>query len=619
MDKHDSPRRSRSLVEAGQGGTISGSGPSSPPALTRRSFLRAGALASGGAALASWSYASARDEVAELTAKHLDRDLDVARASIEELQRLMSSRKLSSVELIEVYLRRIAAIDRGLDLRSIIELNPDARRIAGQLDRERRRSGPRGPLHGIPVLLKDNIDTGDRMQTRAGSLALVGAPAPQDATVAQRLRDAGAVILGKANLSEWANFRGFQSSSGWSGVGGQCRNPHILDRNPCGSSSGSAAAVAAALTTVALGTETDGSVVCPSGQCGVVGIKPTVGLTSRAGVVPISSTQDTVGVHGRTVADAATVLGALTGADPRDPKTASSLGNLFTDYLQFVDPNGLEGARIGVARQFTGATTETDTVFEEAVQIMRDAGAVVIDPVELPSFDEFNADQSEIIVLIFEFKRDLNAYLATRTGVPVSTLADIIQFNLDHADEELRFFGQELMELSEAEIFSETEYQEALIRGPMLAAQQGIDAALAAHNLDALVAPTNSPAWPTDLINGDAFLFGSSGFAAVPGYPLVTVTAGYVFDLPVGITFMASAWSEPTLIKLASGFEAAANVARRPRFRRTFDPQPEKLFSSARKGRSALASVMSASGPQQRHERALDPFLVPRIRRPSYL
>jgi amidase len=623
MDKHDSPRRSRALNDASRDGAIPGSSPSSPSpqasSLTRRSFLRAGALAGGGAALASWSYASARDEVAGFPTKHLDGDLDIAGASIEELQALISSRKLSSVELVEIYLRRIAAIDRELDLRSIIEINPDARRIAAQLDRDRRRSGPRSLLHGIPVLLKDNIDTGDRMQTRAGSLALVGEPAPQDATVAQRLRDAGAVILGKANLSEWANFRGFQSSSGWSGVGGQCRNPHILDRNPCGSSSGSAAAVAAALTTVALGTETDGSIVCPSGQCGVVGIKPTVGLTSRAGVVPISSTQDTVGVHGRTVADAATVLGALTGADPRDPKTSSSLGHLFTDYLQFVNPNGLEGARIGVARQFTGATTETDAVFEEAVQIMRDAGAVVIDPVELPSFDEFNADQSEIIVLLFEFKRDLNAYLATRTGVPVSTLADIIQFNLDHADEELQFFGQELMELSEAEIFSEAEYQNALIRGPMLAAQQGIDAALAAHDLEALVAPTNSPAWPTDLINGDAFLFGSSGFAAVPGYPLVTVTAGYVFDLPVGITFMASAWSEPTLIKLASGFEAAANVTRRPRFRRTFDPQSEKLFSSERKVGGAFASAMSASRAQQRHERTLDPFLVPRIRRPSYL
>jgi amidase len=465
-------------------------------------------------------------------------------------------------------------------------------------------------LHGIPILLKDNIDTADSQQTTAGSLALAGAPALQDATVARRLRNAGAVILGKANLSEWANFRGFGSSSGWSGVKGQCRNPHILDRNPCGSSSGSAAAVAAALASVALGTETDGSVVCPSGQCGVAGIKPTVGLTSRAGVVPISDTQDTVGVHGRSVADAATVLGALTGVDPRDAKTAASAGHFRRDYRPFVNPDGLAGARIGVARQFTGVTTETDAVFEAALQVMRDAGAVLVDPVELPSFDEFNADQSEIIVLIFEFKRDLNAYLATRSGVPVATLADVIQFNLDHADEELRFFGQELMELAEAEVFTEAEYQQALVRGPQLAAEQGIDFALAENNLDALVAPTNSPAWPTDLINGDAFLFGSSGFAAVPGYPLVSVTGGYVFDLPVGITFMASAWSEPTLIRLASGFEAAADVRRRPRFLRTFkEDEAARLLQ-----RSANAAVRSANA-LRKHGAQLDKFMVPRIRR----
>jgi amidase len=456
------------------------------------------------------------------------------------------------------------------------------------------------------------------MRTTAGSLALVGAPALQDSTVARRLREAGAVILGKANLSEWANFRGFQSSSGWSGVKGQCRNPHILDRNPCGSSSGSSAAVAAALTAAALGTETDGSIVCPSGQCGVVGIKPTVGLTSRAGVVPISFTQDTVGTHGRSVSDAATVLGALTGVDPRDAKTANSAGHLFKDYRQFVQPDGLAGARIGVARQFTGATTETDEVFEQALQVMRDAGAILIDPVELPSFDAFNADQSEIIVLIYEFKRDLNAYLASRSGVPVRTLADVIQFNLEHAEKELKFFGQELMELAESEVFSEAEYQEALVRGAMLAGEQGIDAALAANSLDAIVAPTNSPAWPTDLINGDAFLFGSSGFAAVAGYPLISVTGGFVFDLPVGITFMASAWSEPTLIRIASGFEAAADVRRRPRFLKTFD---EDKHDRHRK-QSDMASVLAAGArvsPAQKHASGLKPFLVPKLRRLMYL
>lgn len=585
--------------------------------VSRRSFLQAGALAAGGAALAPLSQASAQsDSAQDFAALSGDRH-DVANSSIAELQSLMSSRRLSAQELLDIYLRRIQLIDKGLDLRAIIQLNPDARRIAAQLDEERRRHGPRGPLHGIPILLKDNIDTGDRQQTTAGSLALAGAPALQDATVTKRLRDAGAVILGKANLSEWANFRGNQSSSGWSGVGRQCRNPHILDRNPCGSSSGSGAAVAAALTAAALATETDGSIVCPAAQCGVAGIKPTVGLTSRAGVVPISHTQDTVGAHGRSLADAAAVLGALTGPDARDPQTAASAGHFFRNYRQFINPDGLRGARIGIARQFTGVTPETDAIFEEAVAAMRDAGAVTVD-VEIPSFDEFNADQSEIIVLIFEFKRDLNTYLATRSGVPARTLAEVIQFNLDHADEELKFFGQELMELAEAEVFTEAEYQQALIRGPMLAGPQGIDATLAANNVQAIVAPTNTPAWPTDLINGDAFLFGSSGFAAVAGYPLVTVTAGFSFDLPVGITFMASAWSEPTLIRLASGFEAAANVRRRPRFLRTFNPDGKSRGHNHGNAMDALVA-RSASSVMQRHAARLDPFLVPRLRRLMYL
>lgn len=586
--------------------------------LSRRSFLQAGALAGGGAALAGWSTGTAQDLDSDSTDNrdHAGSDRDLAGATIAQLQALMHSRRLSSRELVDIYLRRISAIDKGLDLRAILQLNPDARRIAEQLDHERKLKGPRGPLHGIPVLLKDNIDTADRMRTTAGSLALVGASALKDATVAQRLRNAGAVILGKANLSEWANFRGFASSSGWSGVGRQCRNPHILDRNPCGSSSGSAAAVAAALTAVALGTETDGSVVCPSGQCGVAGIKPTVGLTSRAGVVPISFTQDTVGVHGRSVADAATVLGALTGADPRDAKTSGSVGHFFSDYRQFVKADGLAGARIGVARQFTGTTSETDEIFEQSLQVMRDAGAVLIDPIGIPSFDAFNVDQSEIIVLIFEFKRDLNAYLATRSGVPVSTLAEVIQFNVDHADEELAFFGQELMELAQADTFSEAEYQAALVQGRLLAAEQGIDAALAANSLDAIVAPTNTPAWPSDLINGDAFLFGSSGFAAVAGYPLVSVTAGFTFDLPVGITFMASAWSEPTLIRIASGFEAAADVRRRPGFIRTFRDDNPGLV----RARSAAGSAFAASSATaQRNSARLDPFMVPRLRRLTYL
>src|SRR5262245_42542038 len=585
------------------------------PNLDRRSFLQAGALAAGGAALAPLAANAQSDDAAtqDFSALSGDRD-DIAHSSIARLQSLMSSHRLSAQELLDIYLRRVQLIDKGLDLRAFIQLNPDARRIAAQLDQERRRQGPRGPLHGIPILLKDNIDTGDRQQTTAGSLALAGAPALQDATVTKRLRDAGAVIIGKANLSEWANFRGNQSSSGF---GRQCRNPHILDRNPCGSSSGSGAATAAALTAAALATETDGSIVCPAGQNGVAGIKPTVGLTSRAGVVPISHTQDTVGAHGRSLADAAAVLGALTGPDSRDPQTAASAGHFFRNYTQFINPDGLRGARIGVGRQFLGVTPETDAIFEDALKVMSGAGATLVD-VEIPSFDEFNADQSEIIVLIFEFKRDLNAYLATRSGVPANTLADVIQFNLDHADEELKFFGQELMELAEAEIFSEAEYQQALIRGPQLAGPQGIDATLAANNVQAIIAPTNTPAWPTDLINGDAFLFGSSGFAAVAGYPLVTVTGGFAFDLPVGITFMASAWSEPTLIRLASGFEARADVRRRPRFLRTFNPDGKSHGHS--KGRSADAlSARSASSAMQRHAARLDSFLVPRLRKPTYL
>jgi len=592
--------------------------PESKMNLDRRAFLQAGALAAGGAALAPLTAnAQSDDQSAQDFAALTDRRSDIAFSSVGRLQSLMSSQQLTSQELLDIYLQRIELIDKGLDLRAIIQVNPDARGIAAQLDQERRRQGPRGPLHGIPILLKDNIDTGDRQQTTAGSLALVGAPAPKDATVTKRLRDAGAVIIGKANLSEWANFRGNQSSSGWSGVGGQCRNPHILDRNPCGSSSGSGAATAAALTTAALATETDGSIVCPAGQCGVAGIKPTVGLTSRAGVVPISHTQDTVGTHGRSLASAAAVLGALTGPDPRDPQTAASAGHFFRNYTQFLDRDGLRGARIGVGRQFTGVTPETDAIFEDALRVMRDAGATLVD-VEIPSFDEFNSDQSEIIVLIFEFKRDLNAYLATRTGVPVSTLADVIQFNLDHADEELKFFGQELMELAEGEAFTEAEYKQALMRGPQLAGPQGIDATLKANNVQAIIAPTNTPAWPTDLINGDAFLFGSSGFAAVAGYPLVTVTGGYAFELPVGITFMASAWSEPTLIKLASGFEHAADVWHRPRFRPTFNPDGKSQGHN--KGRSMEAmAASSAKSAMQRHAARLDPFLVPRLRRLMYL
>jgi amidase len=541
--------------------------------LSRRGFLRwgaaagaVGAAAGAGVPLAGLLAGSATPALAQ------DEPFpggEIEEATIAQLQARMAAGTLTSAQLVQLYLNRIVAIDQsGPTLRSVIQVNPDALAIAARLDQERAASGPRGPLHGIPILLKDNIDTGDALQTTAGSLALVGAPAPRDARVVARLRRAGAVILGKANLSEWANFRGFSSSSGWSGRGGQTRNPYVLDRNPCGSSSGSAVAVAASLTAVALGTETDGSIVCPASANGIVGIKPTVGLVTRSGVIPISHTQDTVGPYGRTVADAATVLGALTGGDPRDPATFRSRGRNFRDYRQFLDANGLDGARIGVTRGggFTGYSSETDAIFEEALEAMATAGAVLVDPAEIPTADELLADPAELIVLIWEFKRDLNAYLATRTGVPVSTLADVIELNREHAAQELPYFGQELMELAEIEAFTEAEYRAALERGRRLAGPEGIDAALAADDLDALVAPTGSPAWTIDLINGDHFLGASSGPAAVAGYPIVNVPAGFAFGLPVGISFMGTAWSEPTLIKLASGFEAAHRVRQAPQY-----------------------------------------------------
>jgi amidase len=543
----------------------------SAPDLSRRSFLRWSAVAGAGATVAgAWTgSADAAAPAGPVTAPAQE----IEEATIAELQAAMERGGLSSRNLVDMYLERIRELDQsGPNVNSVIQVNPQARAIARARDKERKAGNIRGPLHGIPILLKDNIDTTGPMMTTAGSLALVGDPAPQDSTVAARLRAAGAVILGKANLSEWANFRGFSSSSGWSGLGGQTRNPFVLDRNPCGSSSGSAAAVSANFAAASLGTETDGSIVCPSSLTGVVGIKPTVGLTSRAGVVPISHTQDTVGPHGRTVADAAAVLGALTGVDPRDPATAASAGHFHTDYTQFLDPDGLDGARIGVMRNgVTGYSTRTDEIFEAALEAMADAGAVLVDPADLPSMDDLLTDLAELIILVREFKVDLNAYLATRTGVPVQTMADVIEFNLDHAEQELKFFGQEWFELSQAEIFTEQEYLDAVVRSHLLSRDQGIDAALAEHDLDALVAPTGSPAWPIDLVNGDHFLGASSFPAAMAGYPVINVPAGHAFGLlPVGISFMGTAFSEPTLIKIASGFEHATHVRRAPKFIPTF-------------------------------------------------
>lgn len=503
-------------------------------------------------------------------------------ASIAELQASMTAGRLTSLQLVRQYLQRIERLDNaGPRVNSVLTLNPDAEDIARSLDQERRGGQVRGPLHGIPMLIKGNIDTADRMTTTAGSLALVGAAPSLDATVADKLRKAGVVILGKANLSEWANFRSFHSASGWSGQGGLTRNPYVIDRNPCGSSSGSGAAVAAAFAAATLGTETDGSIVCPSNANGVVGIKPTVGLTSRAGVVPIAHSQDTVGPHGKTVADAAAVLGALTGVDPRDEATTASEGHFQTDYTQFLDPQGLRGARIGVMREgVTGYSEETDGIFEDSLEAMAAAGATLVDPADLPTMADISTGEAEVTVLVYEFKRDLNAYLATRSGVPIQTLADAIAFNNANASLEMRWFLQEWFELAESDPFDEATYLAALAEARRLGGTDGIDAVLSANNLQALVAPTGSPAWPNDLVNGDHFLGASSAPAAIAGYPIINVPSGDAFGLPVGISFIGTAWSEPTLIKLASGFEAVRRARKKPQFLTTL---PTEFVGGARR------------------------------------
>ncbi len=501
-------------------------------------------------------------------------------ATIADLQAAMATGELTARALTELYLQRIATWDPLVH--AVIELNPDAGDIAAALDRERRGGSMRGPLHGIPVLIKDNIDTADRMMTTAGSLALVGPAPDQDATAAARLRAAGAVILGKANLSEWANFRSTHSASGWSARGGQCRNPHVLDRSPSGSSAGSGAAAAAAFAAVTLGTETDGSIIGPSAASGVVGIKPTVGLTSRAGVIPVAHSQDTVGPHARSVADAATALGALVGLDPRDGATATSEGRYHADYRPFLDRDGLRGARIGIARKpFWGYSAKADRVGEEAIRALREAGAIIVDPADLPTADQAWAlsqgrwsegpgDTSETDVLYYEFKHDLNAYLATRTGVPVRTLAELIRFNEEHAAEELRHFGQEHFLTAEARgPLTDPAYLQALEKSRWLGGTGGIDAALAEHHLDALFCPTFAPAVPIDQVNGEVGHGGSTSPAARAGYPIVTVPAGFDHDLPVNVSFIGTAWSEPTLIRLAYAFEQATRAWRAPRFLRS--------------------------------------------------
>ena len=535
--------------------------------MNRRNFLRIG-FASTGVLIGKQTMGASG-----IPPKSGKQRVDVVEATIAELQAAMDAGTLSSTGLVNAYLARIRAIDKsGPRINSVIELNPDAQGQALALDHERKAKGPRGPLHGIPVLLKDNIATADRMQTTAGSLALVGTIPPRDAYLVARLRDAGAVILGKTNLSEWANIRSTRSTSGWSARGGLTRNPYALDRNTSGSSSGSAAAIAASLASVAIGTETDGSIVSPSSMNGLVGIKPTVGLISRSGIIPISHTQDTAGPMTRTVADAAALLTAMAGSDPRDAVTADAAGNIV-DYTKFLDVDGLKGARIGVVRaNFGGRNDLASTVVAAALQVLVAKGAILVDPVELPAGASFEA--AEIEVLLHEFKVDLAAYLAEYAPTSkIKTLADVIEFNERYRDREMRFFGQELFLRAQATGgLDSAQYRDALAVCRRISRAEGIDRALRDHRLDALVAPSNTPAWLTDFIRGDNSGQDFSSPAAVAGYPHITVPAGMVQGLPVGISFVGAAWSESTLIRLAYAYEQASLRRQAPTFARSVNP-----------------------------------------------
>lgn len=530
---------------------------------SRRQFLKLGTCAGALAFAAPALSGSASAAIAADQTKPFEFD----EATVAGLQDAMRAGKHTARSIAESYLARIDELDKhGPAVNSVIELNPDALAIADALDRERKEKGARGPLHGIPVLIKDNIDTADKMMTTAGSLALLGSTPPKDAFIVERLRAAGAVILGKTNLSEWANFRSTHSSSGWSGRGGQTRNPYALDRNPCGSSSGSGAAAAANFAAIAVGTETDGSIVCPSTTCGLVGIKPTLGLVSRSGIIPISHSQDTAGPMARTVTDATLLLGALAGIDPRDAATSNSRGKRLSDYTKFLDANGLKGARIGVARKSFGFNDRVDKLMQDALDVMKRLGAEIIDPADIPTHGKF--DDSEFDVLLYEFKADLNAYLATLGArAPVRSLAEIIAFNEKNADKEMPYFGQEIMLKAEAKgPLTDLAYRKALARNLRMSRTLGIDAVMTKHQLDALVAPTGGPSWKTDWYNGDHFTGGFSTPTAVAGYPHITVPAGFVYGLPVGISFAGRAWSEPTLIKLAYAYEQATRHRRAPQF-----------------------------------------------------
>ena len=525
---------------------------------TRRQLLL------GGAASAVLPVASAATPTA---GDRMTAPIPLEERALADLQADLAAGRVTAERLVKDYVERIERIDRrGPALRSVIELNPDALQIAQQLDRERAAGRKRGPLHGLPILIKDNIATRDRMQTTAGSLALQGSAPPEDAFVVQRLRAAGAVILGKTNLSEWANIRSSQSSSGWSARGGLTRNPYALDRSTSGSSSGSGAAVAAGLCAAAVGTETDGSILSPSSVCGIVGLKPTVGLISRRGIVPIAHSQDTAGPMARSVRDCALLLNGLVGHDPRDPAMTDAV-RPAVDYTAMLDANALKGARLGVVRQFFGFHEPTDRVYVGVLAALERAGAVLVDPVELPALDSIG--DAELTVLLYELKADLNAYLATLgPNAPVKTLADVIAFNERHADRELKWFGQDLFVKAQAKgPLTDEAYLTARALCLRVARDEGIVAVMKQHRLDAIVAPTGGPAWRTDLVIGDHFVGGGSTTPpAVAGTPSITVPAGFVQGLPVGLSFFAGAWSEARLLALAYAFEQTTRARRPPRY-----------------------------------------------------
>ena len=553
------------------------------PKMERRRFLRAGAMAGAVAGLAPMMRASgievrdnsraegAGGRAAQMNSAARVPTFELDEITIAALQDGMKSGEYTARSIAEKYLARIDAIDQnGPAIRSVIETNPDALAIADELDKERKAKGARGPLHGIPVLIKDNIDTADRMMTTAGSLALVGSKPPKDSYVAKKLREAGAVILGKTNPSEWANIRSNHSTSGWSGRGGLTKNPYALDRNPCGSSSGTGAGISANLGAVGVGTETDGSIVCPSSANGLVGIKPTVGLISRSGIIPISHTQDSAGPMCRTVRDAAILLGAMVGVDPEDAATSANGRKAFDDYTAYLQPNR-PGARIGVVRKYFGFNDDVDALMELALDVLKKNGAVIVDPADIATIGRTGMNENN--VLLYELKADLNAYLA-RLGpkAPVKSLKDVIEFNEQNKIKEMPYFGQDMFLKAQAKgDLSTKEYVDALADNLRLARQEGIDATMDKFKLDALVAPTGGPAWITDLINGDNASGQTSTAAAVACYPSVSVPAGYVHGLPVGISFFGRAWSEPTLISIAYGFEQATKVRKAPKFWPTVD------------------------------------------------